>query len=218
MLTRLTVTNRRKAGRKNNTMAAEQIEREIHQIQEKIHKDQLEIEQLEREEERLLEQEQHIPKHVDVEITIDNKIYEVKPGEHKVATLKELAGIPTTKELEEIINGTLTPLANDSVVHIHGGEVFLGREKDALHVTVYYPAAKEPYTEYHARRTETVGMLKSRVLVAFNLAEGQESGQNFTYTLYHKKRLLENLAETLGQVAGQERSLDLKLSQQITQG
>jgi len=199
-------------------MADEQIEQEIHRIQEKIHQDQNEIEQLEREEERLLEQEDHKPEHNNVEITIDNKGYEVKPGEHKVVALKELAGIPATKELEEIIGGILTPLAIDSTVDIHGGEVFLGREKDALHVTVHYPAAKEPYTEYHARRTETVGVLKSRVLVAFNLVEGQESGQTFTYTLYHKKRPLENLAETLGQIAGQERSLELKLSQQITQG
>jgi hypothetical protein len=199
-------------------MTDEQIEQEIHQIQEKIRKDELEIEQFEREEERLLEHEHHEPHNHKVKITIDNKDYEVNPGEHKVAALKELAGIPVTKELEEIIDGVLTLLADDATVEIHGCEVFLSQDKDALHVTVHYPAAKEPYKESCVCRTETVGILKSRALVAFGLVEGQESGQTFTYTLYHKKRPLENLAETLGQVAGEERYLELKLSQQITQG
>jgi hypothetical protein len=87
-----------------------------------------------------------------------------------------------------------------------------------LHVVVHYPAAKEPYKDNHASRTETVGTLKTRVLNAFGLSEGQQDGQTFTYTLYHRKRPLENLSETLGQVAGDEHTLELKLSQQITQG
>lgn len=110
-------------------MADEQIEKEIHQIQEKIRKDEREIEELEREEERLLEREHHEPQHKEVKITIDNKGYEVKPGEHGVAALKELAGIPAAKELEEIINGILTPLADDAKVMIHGGEVFLSHAR-----------------------------------------------------------------------------------------
>lgn len=103
----------------------------------------------------------------------------------------------------------------------HEEETLLEREHhepDSLRVVVVYPAAKEPYREDNARRTETVGILKSRVLTAFDLTEGQHDGQTFTYTLYHQKRPLEDLSETLGQVAGQENRLELKLSQQITQG
>jgi len=39
-----------------------------------------------------------------------------------------------------------------------------------------------------------------------------------TYTLYHGKEALEDLNRTLGSVAGDKDELQLKLSQQITQG
>ena len=112
-------------------MADEKTEKEILQIQEKIHRDEREIEQLEKEEELLIEREHEHrePHHDEVKITIDNKAYEVKPGEHKVASLKELAGIPAAKELEEIINGILTPLPDDGTVKICGGEVFLSHAR-----------------------------------------------------------------------------------------
>jgi hypothetical protein len=112
-------------------MSEEKIEQEIHEIQEKISKDEREIEQLEREEERLLEREHghHEPHHEDVKITIDNKVYEVKPGEYKVTALKELAGIPAAKELEELIKGVLTPLADDATIKICGGEVFMSHAR-----------------------------------------------------------------------------------------
>lgn len=100
-------------------------------------------------------------------------------------------------------------------------EVLLEQEHqgyDFLNVVVHYPAAKEPYRENNARRSETVSVLKSRTLTAFGLTEGQHDGQTFTYTLYHHKRSLENLSETLGELAGHESKLELKLSQQITQG
>jgi hypothetical protein len=100
-------------------------------------------------------------------------------------------------------------------------EILLQREHhepESLRVVVHYPAAKEPYRVNNVLRTETVATLKDRVLAAFGLTEGQHDGQTFTYTLYHQKRPLENLSETLGQVAGHEHILELKLSQQITQG
>ena len=90
--------------------------------------------------------------------------------------------------------------------------------KETLHVVVHYPAAKEPFKDDNASRSETVGSLKARVLTAFGLSEGQQGGQNFTYTLYHDKTPLENLNETIGQVAAGQPTLQLKLSQQITQG
>lgn len=88
-----------------------------------------------------------------------------------------------------------------------------------LHVTVHYIAAAYPFKDEHADRDETVGHLKSRVLSAFGLTEGtQNNGATATYTLYHGKTLLENMNETLGTVAGEHKNLDLKLSQQLTQG
>jgi hypothetical protein len=91
-------------------------------------------------------------------------------------------------------------------------------EPESLDVVVTYPAAKEPYRENNVPRIETVANLKGRVLTAFGLDEGQHDGQTFTYTLYHQKRPLDNLSETLGEVAVHEHILELKLSQQITQG
>jgi hypothetical protein len=89
----------------------------------------------------------------------------------------------------------------------------------ALKVIVHYIAAAKPYEENDANRQETVGALKSNVLNAFGLKEGQHSdGNTYTYTLYDHKTPLENLAETLGQVAGDKHTLELKLSQQVTQG
>lgn len=88
-----------------------------------------------------------------------------------------------------------------------------------LKVIVHYAAAKKPYEQEDARRNETVGTLKTNVLDTFGLKEGQHSdGNTYTYTLFHHKTPLENLSETLGQVAGDEHTLELKLSQQVTQG
>jgi len=87
-----------------------------------------------------------------------------------------------------------------------------------LEVIVHYPAVKKPFEEKHASRKETLNALKSAVLKAFGLPEGQVDGKTYTYTLYHHKTALENLSETLGQLAGHAESLVLKLSQQVTQG
>jgi hypothetical protein len=87
-----------------------------------------------------------------------------------------------------------------------------------VEVIVHYPAVKKPFEEKHASRKETLNALKSAVLKAFGLPEGQVDGKTYTYTLYHHKTALENLSETLGQLAGHAESLVLKFSQQVTQG
>lgn len=87
-----------------------------------------------------------------------------------------------------------------------------------LEVIVHYPAAKGPFEQEHASRSETLGTLKSAVLKAFGLTEGQINASTYTYTLYHHKTPLENLSETLGQLAGHAAKLVLKLRQQVTQG
>jgi len=91
-------------------------------------------------------------------------------------------------------------------------------EKERLQVVVHYVAAGEPFKD-HVDPNETVGQLKIRVLAAFGLTEGQNpEGNMATYTLYHDKTPLENMSLTLGSLAGDKKVLQLKLSQQITQG
>jgi hypothetical protein len=88
-----------------------------------------------------------------------------------------------------------------------------------LKVIVHYAAAKKPFEQDHVSRHENVGTLKTKVLAAFGLTEGQGTdGNTYTYTLFHHKTALENLNETLGQVAKEHNTLELKLSQQVTQG
>lgn len=91
--------------------------------------------------------------------------------------------------------------------------------EETLKVIVHYIAAAKPYEQDHVSRHETLGALKLNVLNTFGLKEGQHSdGNTYTYTLYDHKTPLENLAETLGRVAGDKHTLELKLSQQVTQG
>lgn len=88
-----------------------------------------------------------------------------------------------------------------------------------VHVVVHYVAAAEPFKDEHADRNETVGHLKTRVLNAFGLTEGQTSdGAVVSYTLYHHKTPLENPNQTLGELVGEHHELELKLVQQIMQG
>ncbi len=93
-----------------------------------------------------------------------------------------------------------------------------GKEK-TLHVVVHYVAAEEPFKDNDADRRETVGQLKQRALAEFGLIEGQTPDGNIaTYTLYHHKTAVENMAQTLGDLAGDDKTLQLRLVQQITQG
>lgn len=93
------------------------------------------------------------------------------------------------------------------------------KARTRLRVVVNYPAAADPFKDENADRDETVGHLKARVLVAFGLSEGANTDGNVaSYTLYDHKTPLENPAQTLGDLADQERVVRLKLSQQLTQG
>ena len=88
-----------------------------------------------------------------------------------------------------------------------------------LEVVVHYAAAGEPFRDEHADGAETVGQLKVRVLTFFGLVEGQTpEGNIVAYALYHRKAPLENPNVTLTEVSENKRVLELKLSQQITQG
>ncbi|MGC4101105.1 multiubiquitin domain-containing protein [Ferruginibacter sp.] len=65
-----------------------------------------------------------------VEIKINNKGYEVKPGIYTVAELKKQGNIPATHELEQLVDGKLVPLADDAKVEIKGCEQFFSHVRD----------------------------------------------------------------------------------------
>lgn len=91
--------------------------------------------------------------------------------------------------------------------------------KTKFQVIVHYVAAEEPFKDKAANPTETVGELKARVLAAFGLSEGSTpDGNSATYTLHHHKTVLDNLNQTLEEIAGDQPVLQLQLVQQIVQG
>jgi len=103
-------------------------------------------------------------------------------------------------------------------LQVEKGNQQMSEQKEQLKVIVNYPAAKGPFEQDHAAPSETLATLKAAVLNAFGLTEGQVNGSTYTYTLFHDKAPLENLSETIGQLAGHAATLVLKLSQQVTQG
>lgn len=60
-----------------------------------------------------------------VTVTINGNDKQVQSKEWKVADLKAALGVDAALELEQIISGTLTPLAEDGKVHVKGGEKFV---------------------------------------------------------------------------------------------
>jgi len=65
----------------------------------------------------------------DVTITIDNKTFTVHRGNITVAELKTIAAVPAAYELEQIIDGTLTPLRDDGHVVLKGDERFVSHPR-----------------------------------------------------------------------------------------
>lgn len=89
---------------------------------------------------------------------------------------------------------------------------------DVINVQVRYPAAPKPFIDPRAQASETVGHLKARVLAAFEISETQTPDQQVLFFLYLEDQKLENLQQTLEQLAGRDRVLKLRLVQQIVQG
>lgn len=65
-----------------------------------------------------------------VNISINDKPYKVKRGKYTVSQLKTIGNVPQADELEELIEGKLTPLKNDANVLIKGGEEFFSHKRD----------------------------------------------------------------------------------------
>jgi hypothetical protein len=62
----------------------------------------------------------------EVHITVDGKEYKIKRGTELIATIKKIANVPAAYQLDQDINGVLTPLDQNGSVTINGGEVFVG--------------------------------------------------------------------------------------------
>lgn len=65
-----------------------------------------------------------------VTITINGVKKEIHRGHTTIAELKALGNIPLADQLEQIIDGKITPLPDDGAVTIKGGEVFISHVKD----------------------------------------------------------------------------------------
>lgn len=61
----------------------------------------------------------------DVHITINGESKLIHRGRQTVVEIKKVGGVPLADELEQVIDGKLTPLADDGAVTIKGGEIFM---------------------------------------------------------------------------------------------
>jgi len=60
-----------------------------------------------------------------VTITVDGKTCSIHRGHRTVAEIKAVASVPAAYQLDEDVNGVLTPLPQDGAVTIKGGEIFV---------------------------------------------------------------------------------------------
>jgi uncharacterized protein YabE (DUF348 family) len=60
-----------------------------------------------------------------VEVEVDTKKREVRPGAYVVSDFKAEVHVPAEKELDQVINGVITPLDDTATITIRGGEVFV---------------------------------------------------------------------------------------------
>lgn len=64
-----------------------------------------------------------------VEVTVDNKKRKIESGPYTVSVFKDEVKVPPEKELDQIINGVITPLDDNASIIIAGGEVFISHER-----------------------------------------------------------------------------------------
>lgn len=64
-----------------------------------------------------------------VNVKIDGVEKPIHRGSHTVVELKTLLGVDQLQDLDQQIDGVLTPLANDGRVTIKGGELFFSHAR-----------------------------------------------------------------------------------------
>ena len=81
----------------------------------------------------LPQQKRPEPHHPDpgpeVKITINKIVMTIHRGRNTVVEIKKLGGVPLADELEQLIDGKLTPLPDDGAVTIKGKEVFISHPR-----------------------------------------------------------------------------------------
>src|SRR3984957_7612682 len=65
-----------------------------------------------------------------VKVPFNNREAYLHKGELAVETVKRLACIPLTDDLEQLVGSKIVPLPDDGKVHITGCEIFLHHPKD----------------------------------------------------------------------------------------
>jgi len=61
----------------------------------------------------------------EVHITINGESRLIHRGRQTVVEIKQAGDVPLADELEQVVDGKLTPLADDGAVTINGGEIFM---------------------------------------------------------------------------------------------
>jgi hypothetical protein len=64
-----------------------------------------------------------------VNVKIDGVEKSIHRGSHTVSELKSLLGVDPVQDLDQEIDGVLTPLENDGRVTIKGGELFFSHAR-----------------------------------------------------------------------------------------
>jgi hypothetical protein len=131
------------------------------------------------------------------------------------AELWAIKAVKPRRTLPEVDHMPTAPLVYRSV---KGGRL-MTHPHSHVHVVVHYIAAERPFEDRDANPAETIGSLKAKVLAAFGLTEGNLPDGNIAqYILYFEKIPLENMGQTIGELAAGRPVLQLKLCQHIVQG
>jgi len=65
-----------------------------------------------------------------VTVHVNNREVFLHEGHYPVTTLKKVSGVPLADDLDELVDCTLKPLADDGSVTIRGCEIFVSHVKD----------------------------------------------------------------------------------------
>jgi len=65
-----------------------------------------------------------------VDIVVDGTNRQIHRGRNTIAEIKQVGQVPAGYDLDQIVDGQLSPLADDASVTIKGGETFQSHPKD----------------------------------------------------------------------------------------
>ena len=88
-----------------------------------------------------------------------------------------------------------------------------------LTVQVRYSSATKPFVDPQVNGSELLAAFRTRVMKEFNVTDEKlpDGGQKIFF-LYREDTRLENLNQTMGDLAGEDKHLKLKLVETVIQG